>query len=149
MRDQIIHERVVFQTLKEPQIRRLLAESVASEAGLDLDAEGVTYKVLIHRDTVTSSYEAKVTITESLGRSVEESVFTVICALQDRASTSTYHTSVASDSSKEAAKLALEECAEAWECDVDDLVVIGMYRGRVPLAAWDDDGMTLDEIPEL
>lgn len=148
MKERIIHEKVIFHTLNQHQIVKLLAESVASSANLDLGAEDVSHKVLITRDSATQGYEAKVTITQDLSLQ-SNNEFTVVCALQDKTSTSTFHTYASADSSKEAARQALEECADAWECDVDDLVVLGMYRGNVSLAAWDDDGMTLDQIPEL
>jgi len=148
VKERIIHEKVIFHTFNQDQIERLLAETVAGYAGLELDWEYVSYKVLITRDTATTGYGAKVTLTENLDYE-PDNVFTVICALQDRTSTSTYHAAVVTDSSKEAARLALEECAETWECDVDDLVVIGMYRGTVYPAMWDDSGLTLDEIHEL
>ena len=148
MKERVIHERVIFHTFNQAQIVKLLAESVASSANLDLGAEDVSHKVLITRDSATQGYEAKVTITQDLSHD-QDRAYTVICALQDRTSTSTYHAAVVTDSSKEAARLALEECAETWECDVDDLVVIGMYRGTVYPAMWDDSGLTLDEIHEL
>ena len=65
--------------------------------------------------------------------------FTVFC--QDKSGTGTiWIDSVATDSfdCMEAVQAGREMCADAWECDPDDVHVLGVAVGDVDIAFWDD-----------
>lgn len=40
---------------------------------------------------------------------------------------------------------AIEECADAWEEDIFDLVCLGVAEGVVNILQWDDNGITYAE----
>ena len=62
------HTRTAFLKLGENEIKQLLAEAVASQAGIHLGGQGVTYRVTISSRNSSEGSEkyAEVSITEDL-----------------------------------------------------------------------------------
>lgn len=46
--------------------------------------------------------------------------------------------SVAACSTKEASAIALDECADAWDFDTDDIRVVGIAEGDINILEWED-----------
>lgn len=54
--------------------------------------------------------------------------------------------SVEAESLAEAGKLAIETCAEAWDMEPEEVVLLGLAEGDVNILFWDDSGTTMAEL---
>ena len=64
--------------------------------------------------------------------------FTIFC--RDASNTgTTYITAVDAPDIEAAKRLGLEECAEEWGQEVDEIRVLGVAEGDVTILEWDDE----------
>lgn len=71
--------------------------------------------------------------------------YTAFCQEADLTGT-IWIASVEAESPAEAGRLAIETCAEAWEMEPDEVVLIGLAKGDVKIVFWDDSGTSLADL---
>lgn len=72
--------------------------------------------------------------------------YTAFCTEIDaQPGATTWIATVEATSKKEALQLAIEQCADDWECEPADVVALGLIEGDVKVTAWIDSGYSYGE----